>query len=237
MVIIQSALVIVMLVLTTALVRFSQVVADEADKARSELDPTAVPKWVFDLVPTGHMVRSSLYPAVGVSCLVMLLLYMIFIPRYVCGSFVSLLSLRNVSQLTASCRHSAVSTILKYRCGELPSLKSHYFVKYRNNVDNVYSNVGNAIFGLAGSAGLFFILVGLTIFFIVWPITQDFMILLIAWGLGLTVTIVVKMILVKVCRKKFYRAFYRTRPSAANMATLALECWHVGMGGGVLLGR
>lgn len=81
MVIIQSALVIVILVLTTALVRVSQAIADEADKARSELDPTDVPKWVFDLVPTGHMVRSSLYPAVGVSCLVMLLLYLIFIPR------------------------------------------------------------------------------------------------------------------------------------------------------------
>lgn len=57
-------------------------------------------------------------------------------------------------------------------------------------------------------------------------------VLLVAWGLGLTITIVLKMVLVKTCRKKFYAGFYRTNPNAANLAILALECWFIGMGGG-----
>lgn len=29
----------------------------------------------------------------------------------------------------------------------------------------------------------------------------------------------------------------RTRPAAANWASLALECWYIGLGGGVLVAR
>lgn len=57
-------------------------------------------------------------------------------------------------------------------------------------------------------------------------------VLLVAWALGLIITIVIKMVLVKTCRKRFYAGFYRTNPNAANLAILALECWFIGMGGG-----
>lgn len=63
------------------------------------------------------------------------------------------------------------------------------------------------------------------------------MVLLVAWAIGLCITIVLKMILVKNCRRRFYAGFYRTNPNAANLSTLALECWFIGMGGGVLVGR
>lgn len=39
------------------------------------------------------------------------------------------------------------------------------------------------------------------------------------------------------CRKRFFRALYRTYPGRANFSTLALECWFIGLGGGVLVGR
>jgi hypothetical protein len=61
--------------------------------------------------------------------------------------------------------------------------------------------------------------------------------LLLAWCLGLTITIVLKMILTTFCRSKQYRSFYRIRPRAARLSSLALECWFVGLGGSVLIGR
>ena len=44
-------------------------------------------------------------------------------------------------------------------------------------------------------SALIFFIVALAIFLCIWPILQDFMILFIAWGLGLTTAIVIKMML------------------------------------------
>ena len=63
------------------------------------------------------------------------------------------------------------------------------------------------------------------------------MVLLMAWALGLMITIVLKQILVKFCRKRHYAGFYRTNPMGANLTVLALECWFIGLGGGVLVAR
>jgi hypothetical protein len=98
-------------------------------------------------------------------------------------------------------------------------------------------NTANAIYGMLAASTLFFVLVALVIFLFIWPFSQDLMLLLLAWGIGLTITIVLKTILTSFCRKKFFRAFYRVYPGRANISTLALECWFIGLGGGVLIGR
>lgn len=54
----------------------------------------------------------AFYPAASIATIVMILLTCLYIP-------------------------SATSTILKYRCGVLPSLGSPYFIKYRMAVDTV----------------------------------------------------------------------------------------------------
>jgi hypothetical protein len=98
-------------------------------------------------------------------------------------------------------------------------------------------NTANAIYGMTAAAGLFFVLIGLVIFLFIWDFSQDIMLLLLAWGIGLTITIVLKMVVTTLCRKRFYRAFYRTNPGRSNLSILALECWFIGLGGGVLIGR
>jgi hypothetical protein len=90
---------------------------------------------------------------------------------------------------------------------------------------------------MIGSAVLFFFIIALVIFLFVWNFSRDFMILLMAWALGLIITIVLKMFVVKYCRRRHYAGFYRTNPRGANLAVLALECWFIGLGGGVLVGR
>jgi hypothetical protein len=98
-------------------------------------------------------------------------------------------------------------------------------------------NTANAIYGMIAASSLFFVVVALVIFLFIWPVSQEIMLILLAWGIGLTVTIVLKMILTTFCRKQFFRAFYRVYPGRANISSLALECWFIGLGGGVLVGR
>jgi len=98
-------------------------------------------------------------------------------------------------------------------------------------------NTANAVYGMIGSAGLFWLLIGLILFLYQWPFSQNFMISLTAWGLGLGITVTLKMMLTMFCRSIQYRSFYRIRPLAAPLSSLALECWYIGLGGSVLLGR
>ena len=98
-------------------------------------------------------------------------------------------------------------------------------------------NTANAIYGMAAAGGLFFFLIGLVIFLFIWDFSREFMLLLTAWGIGLTITIMLKVLLTAFFRKQFYRAFYRLHPGRANLSILGLECWFIGLGGGVLLGR
>jgi len=63
------------------------------------------------------------------------------------------------------------------------------------------------------------------------------MINLLSWGLGLAITIALKIVLTMGCRAAEYRNFFRIRPGAARISSLALECWYIGLGGAVMLGR
>ena len=57
-------------------------IADEAEKAREDLDPDT-PQWAIDLLPTRTMVYRSLFPASFTAIFVMVLLIGVYIPRYV----------------------------------------------------------------------------------------------------------------------------------------------------------
>ena len=143
-----------------------------------------MPQWIYNIIPTEEQVRYALYPASSVATLVALLLMLLYIP-------------------------STVSTILKLRCGNIPSLHDGSFVKYRIASDSIYLNVGNMIYALVGGCILFFLLIAVFIFLCIWPTTQPFMQLLAAWLLGLVITILLKTISIKICRAHFFQAFYR----------------------------
>jgi hypothetical protein len=111
------------------------------------------------------------------------------------------------------------------------------FTKYRKGVDTVSTNIGNAIYAMIGAALLFWVLFGLIIFLFIWDFSRDLMLLVLAWGIGLTITIVAKIIITTFFRGRYFTAFYRSEPRAANFFTLAMEAWFIGLGGGVLVGR
>jgi len=90
---------------------------------------------------------------------------------------------------------------------------------------------------MIGSGALFYFVIGLIVFLFQWPFSQTFMIRLLAWLVGLFTTIGLKLMLTMSCRAVQYRSFYRVRPRSANLSSLALECWYIGLAGSVLIGR
>jgi hypothetical protein len=58
-----------------------QRIADEAQAGRDSLN-SSMPQWVYDIMPTAQMIYLSLYPATFVAMLVMVLLFLLYIPRY-----------------------------------------------------------------------------------------------------------------------------------------------------------
>ena len=146
---------------------------------------------------------------------------------------------------------SYVGYVLKYRSGVLSSLGSPDFQKYRVAVNAVrvklhcrfacsrlqlaYALILRQLPGLykhrqrhlchgwcfsslllSDSASDLFVHLALLV--------TTIMILLVAWGLGLLLTILLKAIMTKICQRNFYAGLYRTVPNRANLSTLALEC-------------
>lgn len=132
---------------------------------------------------------------------------------------------------------STCSTILKLRCGMIASLHDEHMNKYRSSADTICYNISNMMYGLVGAMTLFLTFFGGIIFLFLWNPTNQFMMSVLAWGLGLTITMTVKTVLVKICRKAQYQSFYRKRPRSANLVSLAMECWTLGVAGGALVGR
>ena len=52
----------------------------------------------------------------------------------------------------------------------------------------VYYNIGNMIYAFVGSAVLLFLIFGAVLFLCFWKPTQEFMLSVIAWGIGITAT-------------------------------------------------
>lgn len=132
---------------------------------------------------------------------------------------------------------STTSTILKFRSGVLPSLRDPDFVKYRATLEDITFLLGTIFWGVFFTAFLSVFLFGGLTFFLCWQFTRNVVIRILAMVIGIGVTIVLKSIIVKVLGRLNYAAFYRKRPVIANIAGLALECWHLGLTSGYMLAR
>lgn len=98
-------------------------------------------------------------------------------------------------------------------------------------------NTGNAITGIIATGGVFYFIFGLLIFLFCWEITAQPMIVFLAWCLGVTVTILLKMVVTSFLVKTSFQGFFRQRVMRANIVTVMLEMWYISLASSLLVAR
>lgn len=133
---------------------------------------------------------------------------------------------------------SFVSTVLMFRSGAIPSLRSERTFKvYRNSGDTVTMLFGMTLWGAVFSGAIPGILVGGVIFLAIWDQTANVFLGLLGQMFGIVTTLVFKILILIYVRRLIVSAFYRRQPGASNILYLVLEVWNVALGLGAMAGR
>lgn len=183
-----------------------------ANACTSKREEVSGQPFALRFIPQAWMINYSFIPALIVAILIGIYEVVCYIPSF-------------------------QSTILKMRCGLIPCLDGKRFHLNRKSADMIYSVVADMMYMMLGSMALLWFIFAACLFLLFWPLTQTLMLYLIAWGLGLTITVAARMIVQWACRRSFSKGMYRVRVKPDNIKNLALECWRMGTGSGGLLVR
>jgi len=125
---------------------------------------------------------------------------------------------------------SVVATTMKFRRGVLPSLRSEDLLhRYRFALDQTTLVLGGMFWGLMISSLVVGILAGGFAYLLMWETTQRFILGVVGNLFGLCVILVVKIFVMQVIRFTHYAAFYRKKPLSANVISICLECYSIGI--------
>lgn len=132
---------------------------------------------------------------------------------------------------------SVTSTTLQLRSGVIPTLRNPRFDLYRFGADLVTILLGSMFWGSLASSILVGGVVGCIVFFFVWQATEVFAFRFIAFIVGISVTLIVRVIILVCFRGKNFDAFYRSKPARANIGNLFLEAATFGLSVGFIFMR
>ncbi|CAB9498327.1 expressed unknown protein [Seminavis robusta] len=124
---------------------------------------------------------------------------------------------------------SAVSSILKYRCGELRSLDDRRFLQNRFAMDSANLLFGAAFWTCLCSAAAFYALFSVFTFLCLYVDTQQMMIRFTANCIGMLITMILKQVLMLFIRSRWSRGYYRSRPAIVNISNTIQEVWNLGL--------
>ena len=113
---------------------------------------------------------------------------------------------------------STISTTLKFRSGQIPSLRDpRTFQQFRFAQDTTAAIFGSVFWGSFYTAFAVAVIIGLIVFFSMWPLTSPFMFGLYATLLGLLITVTIKILFMMFfVRRRWFAGFYRIKPLNAN---------------------
>lgn len=160
--------------------------------------------------------------------------HMVMVPLFI-GSLVALFL---AIGLAVTYIPSVNTTILKLRCGYIPSLQSDNFGRYRRAPEDVTYMTASTFWGALASSIVFGGLVGAILFFYLWNATAILAMRLSAFVVGISAITAFRLGLEKVLfHCSVYKAFYRERPAFANLAVLSLEWANFAVSAGFIFVR
>mmetsp|Transcript_24281 Transcript_24281/g.45209 ORF Transcript_24281/g.45209 Transcript_24281/m.45209 type:complete len:1056 (+) Transcript_24281:78-3245(+) len=178
----------------------------------------------LSLEEAGNASVDSLYPSSE---------YMIRIPLIIGTATAFLTSV----YLAVTFLPSTTSTILRLRCGQIPTMANEEFNKYRCAPDQVSVILGSMFWGCFLSSILVGGFVGVLVFISLWQATVYFIARVIALFIGVLAVALIRLCMLTVCRITLYRGMYRERPAAANISLVALEWANFSLSVGFILVR
>jgi hypothetical protein len=132
---------------------------------------------------------------------------------------------------------SVATTILRLRCGEIPTLRDPEFSNRRFAADEVSILTGSLFWGALVSSILVGGFVGVFVFFFIWQATAVWAQRMVAAFLGLMAVSFIRIVILNCCRFSVYHAFYRNRPALANLIMVALEWSNFALSAGFVIVR
>jgi len=124
---------------------------------------------------------------------------------------------------------STTRTVLLFRSGGIPSLHDARFWKLRVAVDQASLLFGTLFWGSLYTA----ILIGLfSMVFLAIILNKELapqVLNIFASFLGLVITVILKILVLMIMRRKYHRGYYRTNPAKANLLGIIIESWNLGL--------
>merc|ERR1719291_1079106 len=132
---------------------------------------------------------------------------------------------------------STITSIMRLRNGDIPTLRDRNFNRFRKNQDYITMILGGMFWSALYSSVLCGFIVGFIVFLFLWQVTRAPLLGFLYYAIGIVITIIMKKLLLLPIRSKLHTAFYRKTPASANIIAIALECWNIGISSGVAIAR
>jgi len=132
---------------------------------------------------------------------------------------------------------SFIMNVLKFRFGVIPSLSDTEFQRYKEGPDHPTLVFGIAFWSQLFAATISFGLFGLVGFFVSWNESSDFVLTIIAQMIGISVTIIFKIIAIVLFRQNTFGGFYRKKVAVTNIVFAIFESWNIAITVGFLVVR
>eukprot|EP00977_Amphora_coffeiformis_P021256 scaffold9085_cov215-Amphora_coffeaeformis.AAC.24 len=160
--------------------------------------------------------------------------YMITIPVVV-GIIVALIA---SASLALGYLPSVTATYVQLRTGVIPTLTDDLLHRYRAAVSFCYEYFRRSLFwGCLLASILVGGTVGLVVFFFIWQGSVYFAQRFVAIFIGILLVTIIRIGVFCCGRSRFFRAFYRTKPAAANIFFLAMEWANFALSAGFVFVR
>lgn len=159
--------------------------------------------------------------------------YMLTVPTAIAVIVAFIVSLSLASMVIPS----LISTVLKFRSGMMPIMKSKNFHNYYYHTMNSTKITGGMFWSNLVASVVIGGVIWLLLFFCLWQVTSPIAAQLSASIITVYTIVMVVWLITRSFRNFSFRGFYRIKPLGANIYSLPYECLNIGLTVTMAIGR